>query len=64
MDYNDPQIIAIILLLPAVFGLSLIGEGYRKVKKSNTGWFSLITGLVFIVSVIAIYLYFCLFKHL
>ena len=61
---TPPTSVAIILLLPALFGLSLIGEGYKKVKKSNTGWFSLITGLAFIVLVIAIYLYFSLFKHL
>lgn len=57
MNYSDPLIISIILILPAIFGLTLFGEGLHRVMKSRQGWFSLIVGAMVVVMVSIAYLY-------
>jgi hypothetical protein len=48
-----------ILILPSLFGLTLVGEGLNKVLKSETqGWMSIIFGLIFIGVVVFAYLFF------
>jgi len=48
-----------ILILPALFGLTLIGEGLNKILKEEVqGWISLIFGFLFIGVVIFAYLFF------
>jgi len=48
-----------ILVLPSLFGLTLIGEGLNKVLKNETqGWLSIIFGILFIAVVIFAYWFF------
>jgi hypothetical protein len=59
MSPNDPQFLYMILVLPSLFGLTLIGEGLNKVLKEETqGWISMIFGIVFIAAVVFAYVFF------
>lgn len=56
MKVQDPQFLYIVLILPSLFGLTLIGEGLNKVLKSEAaGWLSFIFGILFIGVVIFAY---------
>ena len=58
MDLSDPQILYMVLILPSLFGLTLVGEGLHRVIKSDLGgWLSLLFGGLFILVVIFAYLY-------
>ena len=44
------------LVLPSLFGLTLVGEGLNKVMQSErAGWVSIIMGIMFIAVVIGAY---------
>lgn len=59
MKPTDPQFLYMILVLPTLFGLTLVGEGLNKILKSDqAGWLSLIFGLLFIGVVIFAYFFF------
>jgi len=59
MNPNEPQFLYMILVLPTLFGLTLIGEGLNKILKEEIqGWVSVIFGLLFIGVVIFAYLFF------
>jgi hypothetical protein len=48
-----------ILILPTLFGLTLVGEGLNKIlKDEKAGWTSVIFGALFIVVVIFAYWFF------
>lgn len=48
-----------ILVLPTLFGLTLVGEGLNKIlKEEKAGWTSIIFGVLFIIVVIFAYLFF------
>jgi len=56
---NDAQVIYMILVLPTLFGLTLVGEGLNKVlKDENAGWVSIIFGLLFILVVVVFFIFF------
>jgi len=56
---NDPQFLYMILILPTLFGLTLVGEGLNKIlKDERAGWTSVIFGALFIVVVIFAYWFF------
>jgi len=58
METTDPQFLYLALILPSLFGLTLIGEGLNKVlKNENQGLISLIIGLLFICLVVFIYFF-------
>ncbi|MFC1710964.1 hypothetical protein ACFLZ1_00060 [Patescibacteria group bacterium] len=58
MSPYDPQFLYMILILPSLFGLTLIGEGLNKVLKSETaGWISIMFGVLFITVVIFAYFF-------
>ena len=58
MEASDPQFLYIVLILPSLFGFSLIGEGLNKIFKSEViGWVSIIFGILFIGVVIYAYLF-------
>ena len=58
MDMSDPQILYMVLILPSLFGLTLIGEGLHKVIKSDLGgWLSMVFGILFIGAVVFAYFY-------
>lgn len=59
MTPSDPQFLYMVLVLPALFGLTLVGEGISKViHEEHGGWVSLVFGVVFILVVIFTYLFF------
>jgi len=59
MKTTDPQFLYMILVLPTLFGLTLVGEGLNKVLKDEyMGWLSIVFGILFIGVVIFAYLFF------
>ena len=59
MMAKDPQFLYMLLVLPSLFGLTLVGEGLNKVLKSERmGWASIIFGTLFILVVLFTFLFF------
>jgi len=53
VSLSDPQFLYMVLILPSLFGLTLVGEGLNKIlKEERQGWISIITGILFILTVI------------
>lgn len=58
MNQQDPAFFYMALILPSLFGLSLIGEGLNKVLKSElAGLVSICFGILFIGIVVFAYLF-------
>ncbi|MBU1931379.1 hypothetical protein KJ965_01585 [Patescibacteria group bacterium] len=58
MNPSEPQFLYMVLILPSLFGLTLIGEGLNKILKSEmAGIVSIIFGIIFIAVVIFAYLF-------
>jgi len=56
---TDPQFLYMILVLPSLFGLTLVGDGLNKVvHDEGGGMISIAFGLVFIGVVVFAYLFF------
>jgi hypothetical protein len=56
---TDPQFLYMILILPSLFGLTLIGEGLHKIINEEwAGFISIIFGIAFIGVVVFAYLFF------
>jgi hypothetical protein len=59
MAATDPQFLYMILVLPSVFGLTLIGDGFNKmIKEEGGGLVSVVFGFIFIAVVVFAYLFF------
>lgn len=59
MTPTDPQFLYMILVLPTLFGLTLIGEGLNKViHEENGGIISIFFGFMFVGAVVFAYLFF------
>jgi hypothetical protein len=59
MSSLDPQFLYMILVLPSLFGLTLLGEGINKVvHEEYNGILSIVFGFMFIGVVIFAYLFF------
>lgn len=59
MSTLDPQFLYMVLVLPSLFGLTLLGEGiYKIVNEERGGIISIIFGLMFIGAVVFAYLFF------
>ncbi|PIS14824.1 hypothetical protein COT64_00595 [Candidatus Shapirobacteria bacterium CG09_land_8_20_14_0_10_39_12] len=59
MKLTEPQFIYMLLVLPTLFGLTLVAEGLNKILQENKqGWISLIFGAIFIAIVVLAYLFF------
>lgn len=55
----DPQFLYMVLILPTLFGLTLVGEGIYKVVHSEWhGIVSLVFGVIFILVVVFAYFFF------
>lgn len=54
MNYaQDPQFLAMVFILPALFGLSLIGEGISKIVNYDPrGWVGVVAGSGFVIIII------------
>lgn len=59
MTPKDPQFLYMILVLPSLFGLTLMGEGmYKCIHEEWSGLISVFFGLLFICMVVFAYLFF------
>ena len=59
MSTLDPQLLYMILVLPSLFGLTLLGEGVSKiVHEEPNGIISVVFGFMFLGAVIFAYLFF------
>jgi hypothetical protein len=59
MSASDPQFMYMMMVLPSLFGLTLVGEGINKiVHEEQSGIISLVFGLMFVLIVIVAYLFF------
>jgi hypothetical protein len=63
MSSADPQFLYMILVLPSVFGLTLIGDGFNKLmhNEGGSGMLSVVFGLIFIGVVAFAYFFFSTF---
>ncbi|MCS7092664.1 MAG: hypothetical protein NZM26_04915 [Patescibacteria group bacterium] len=56
---TDPQFLYMILVLPSMFGLTLVGDGLNKVAHQEAGGvISIVFGILFIGAVVFAYLFF------
>jgi hypothetical protein len=56
MNASDPQFIYMVMILPSLFGLTLVGEGMYKLAHAQVmGIVSLIMGMGFMGAVVAAY---------
>lgn len=51
MTNTDPQLLFVMLALPALFGLTLVGEGVYRIYRSEPGWINLGMGVLFLIVV-------------
>lgn len=59
MEPTDTQFLYMILILPSLFGLTLVGDGLNKVMHDETGGFiSILFGFIFIGVVVLSYFFF------
>lgn len=59
MSPGDPQFLYMILVLPSLFGLTLVGDGINKVMhEEQSGVFSIIFGILFIGAIVMTYFFF------
>ncbi|OGV89808.1 hypothetical protein A2Z41_03450 [Microgenomates group bacterium RBG_19FT_COMBO_39_10] len=59
MSPTEPQFLYMMLILPSLFGLTLIGEGIVKIYREEVqGWISIVFGGFFILLTIIVYFYF------
>jgi len=59
MKATDPQFLYMVLILPTLFGLTLVGEGLNKIlKDEKQGWISVVFGTLFIWVVIFAFVFF------
>lgn len=62
MASTDPQLLYMILVLPSLFGLTLLGEGIAKMAHSDwSGIISFMFGLAFIAVVIFAFVFFSIY---
>jgi hypothetical protein len=58
MNPTDPQFVYMVLVLPGMFGVTMVGEGVSKVVHYQiSGWLLIILGMVFISMVGLAYLF-------
>jgi hypothetical protein len=56
---SDPQFLYMILVLPSLFGLTLVGEGLNKIIHEEwSGLISIVFGLMFIAVVVFAFFFF------
>ena len=59
MSSSDPQFLYMILVLPSLFGLTLVGDGLNKIMHEESGGIiSIVFGIIFIAVVIFAYIFF------
>jgi hypothetical protein len=62
MSALDPQFLYMILVLPSIFGMTLIGDGFNKlIKEEGGGMLNVVFGFIFIAVVVFAYLFFSMY---
>lgn len=57
MAATDPQFLYMALILPVLFGITLLGEGISKLfHEEGGGWINIIFGFTFLVIVVFAFL--------
>ena len=51
----QPEFIYATLILPSLFAVTMITEGISKILKHQSGWLSLVIGVVFLSIVMGVY---------
>lgn len=49
--FADAQLFYVMLVLPTLFGLTLVGEGIYKLARYQSGWVSVTLGCLFLAVV-------------
>ena len=58
MNPSDPQFVYMVLILPSMFGVTMVGEGVSRVMRSqSSGWISVVMGVAFMMAVGIAYLF-------
>lgn len=64
MLIDSPQFLYMILILPSLFGLTLVGDGINKlIHEESQGAINVVFGLVFIGVVIFAYFFFSIYLN-
>lgn len=64
MLIDSPQFLYMILILPSLFGLTLVGDGINKLfHEESQGVINVVFGLVFIGVVIFAYFFFSIYLN-
>lgn len=64
MSATDPQFLYMILVLPTLFGLTLVGDGLNKIMHmEGGGYISVIFGFIFIGVVVFAFFFFSSYLH-
>jgi hypothetical protein len=59
---TDPQFLYMILVLPALFGLTLVGDGINKlIHDESSGYINILFGFVFLGVVVFAYFFFSVY---
>ena len=59
MSINDPQFYYIFLIIPSLFGITLLGEGIYKISKEEwNGLVNIVFGLICVAFVVISYFMF------
>lgn len=59
MVITDPKFLYLILILPGIFGVTLIGEGiYKMLHEESGGIISIVFGIIFIIIAALAYFFF------
>lgn len=57
MSSNEPEFLYLALVLPGLFAVTLIFEGFHKLLNKESGWVSLILGLIFLSVILSTYFF-------
>jgi len=59
MSPSDPQFLYLVLVLPALFGITMLGDGINKLAHKNSGgYITLVFGILFFLLVVFGYIFF------
>lgn len=59
MSPRDPQFLYFVLALPALFGIVLVAEGIKRMRKEEqAGLLGIIAGLFFLILTVVFYFFF------
>jgi len=58
LNPTDPQFMYMVLILPGMFGMTMVGEGVTKiVHYQPIGWLHIMVGIIFMGAILGAYLF-------